>query len=80
VLIGRWNWWPSALSRARPAGDPSGDPDASFTTYKLLLKLASGNSLARFGSMRLAVPAKSLRWRPSALIHGLESLPVRLVP
>ncbi|MGO8888668.1 MAG: MMPL family transporter [Streptosporangiaceae bacterium] len=80
VLIGRWNWWPAALSRARPAGDPSGDPDASFTTYKLLLKLASGNSLARFGSMRLAVPAKSLRWRPSALIHGLESLPVRLVP
>ena len=45
VLIGRWNWWPSALSRARPASDPSGDPDASsFTTYKLLLKLASGSS------------------------------------
>ena len=44
VLIGRWNWWPSALSRARAADDPSGDPDASFTTYKLLLKLASGNS------------------------------------
>ena len=43
VLIGRWNWWPSALSRARPAGDPFGDPDASFTTYKLLLKLAPGN-------------------------------------
>ena len=42
VLIGRWNWWPSALSRVRPAGDPSGDPDASFTTYKLLLKLAAG--------------------------------------
>jgi RND superfamily putative drug exporter len=43
VLIGRWNWWPSALSRARPASDPSGDPDVSFTTYKLLLKLAPGN-------------------------------------
>ena len=39
VLIGRWNWWPSALSRVPPVGDPSGDPDASFTTYKLLLKL-----------------------------------------
>ena len=43
VLIGRWNWWPSALSRARPAGrlgdDPSSDPDASYTTYKLLLKM-----------------------------------------
>ncbi len=43
VLIGRWNWWPSALSRARPADDPSGDPDVSFTTYKLLLKLTPGN-------------------------------------
>jgi RND superfamily putative drug exporter len=42
VLIGRWNWWPSALSRVRPADDPSGDQDASFTTYKLLLKLTSG--------------------------------------
>ena len=30
--------------------------------------------------MRLAVPAESLRWRPRPLIHGLESLPVRLVP
>ena len=46
VLIGRWNWWPSALSRgaAGPVGDPAGDPDGSFTTYKLLLKLASGES------------------------------------
>ena len=25
VLIGRWNWWPSALSRARPAATPA-DP------------------------------------------------------
>ena len=30
--------------------------------------------------MELAVPAESLRWRPSTLIHGLETLPVRLVP
>jgi putative drug exporter of the RND superfamily len=36
VLIGRWNWWPSRLCRRGP-GD---DPDDSFTTYKLLLKLA----------------------------------------
>ena len=67
VLIGRWNWWPSALSRVRPADDPSGDPDASFTTYKSLLKLPTK-------------AIESLRWRPSTLIHGLESLPVRLVP
>jgi len=31
VLIGRWNWWPSALSRARPLRD-----------LELLLKLAAG--------------------------------------
>jgi hypothetical protein len=30
--------------------------------------------------MQLAVPAESLRWRPSTLIHGLEALPVRLYP
>ena len=37
VLIGRWNWWPSALHRARPADlPPAGTEDAAFTTYKLL--------------------------------------------
>jgi hypothetical protein len=43
VLIGRWNWWPSALSRARPAVTPTAPPDsgpsAVFTTVELLLKL-----------------------------------------
>jgi hypothetical protein len=43
VLIGRWNWWPSALSRARPAVTPAAPPDsgpsAVFTTVELLLKL-----------------------------------------
>ena len=52
VLIGRWNWWPSALYRARPpaapatpatpaalAAPPDGEPGASFTTVELLLKL-----------------------------------------
>ena len=49
VLIGRWNWWPSALSRARPpatpatqatqATPPDGGPGASFTRVELLLKL-----------------------------------------
>ena len=34
--------------------------------------------LTRFPSLSLAVPESSLRWRPSSLIHGLESLPVRL--
>jgi cytochrome P450 len=41
-------------------------------------QIAFGALLQRFGSMRLAVPAESLRWRPSTLIHGLEALPVRL--
>jgi len=47
---------------------------------RLEAEIAFSHLLARFGSMRLAIPAESLRWRPSALIHGLESLPVRLAP
>jgi RND superfamily putative drug exporter len=55
VLIGRWNWWPSALYRVRPAATPAipatpaapaalaappdGEPGASFTSVELLLKL-----------------------------------------
>ena len=31
VLIGRWNWWPSALARARPAAAQEDDPGAAFT-------------------------------------------------
>jgi cytochrome P450 len=42
--------------------------------------IAISGLLSRFGSISLAVPAASLRWRPSTLIHGLEALPVRLVP
>jgi cytochrome P450 len=47
---------------------------------RLEAEIAFGALLDRFGSMRLAVPADSLRWRPSTLIPGLEALPVRLVP
>jgi cytochrome P450 len=47
---------------------------------RLEAEIAFSGLLARFGSMRLAAPADSLRWRPSTLIHGLESLPARLVP
>jgi len=31
VLIGRWNWWPSALAQARPPPVRDDDPGASFT-------------------------------------------------
>jgi cytochrome P450 len=47
---------------------------------RLEAEIAISGLLARFGSISLAVPAASLRWRPSTLIHGLESLPVRLAP
>ncbi len=47
---------------------------------RLEAEVAFGGLLDRFGSMALAVPADSLRWRPSTLIHGLEALPVRLGP
>ena len=128
VLIGRWNWWPSALGRARPSdaldskpdGHPAplqrisyylswlrratggrglGDPDRldlgrdssghlafghgihyclGAPLARLEAEIAFSHLLARFGSMRLAVPADSLSWRPSTLIHGLKALPVRL--
>jgi cytochrome P450 len=45
---------------------------------RLEAEIAFGALLERFGSMTLAVPPAELRWRPSSLIHGLESLPVRL--
>jgi cytochrome P450 len=41
-------------------------------------EVAIGSLLTRFAGLALAVPESSLRWRPSSLIHGLESLPVRL--
>jgi len=41
-------------------------------------EVAFGALLSRFPGLALAVPSSSLRWRPSSLIHGLESLPVRL--
>ena len=41
-------------------------------------EIAFGALLTRFPGMSLAVPESSLRWRPSSLIHGLETLPVRL--
>ena len=45
---------------------------------RLEAEIAFAGLLARFGSIQLAVPVSSLRWRPSTLIHGLEALPVRL--
>jgi cytochrome P450 len=41
-------------------------------------EVAFGALLSRFPGLSLAVPASSLRWRPSSLIHGLQTLPVRL--
>jgi cytochrome P450 len=48
------------------------------TLARLEGEVAIGSLLARFPSLSLAVPPSQLRWRPSSLIHGLESLPVRL--
>ena len=45
---------------------------------RLEAEIAFAGLLKRFGSMTLAVSPDALRWRPSTLIHGLESLPVRL--
>ena len=47
---------------------------------RLEAEIAFGALLGRFAAIELAVPAGSLRWRPSTLIHGLDALPVRLTP
>jgi cytochrome P450 len=41
-------------------------------------EIAFGGLLSRFPGLSLAVDPAALRWRPSSLIHGLETLPVRL--
>jgi cytochrome P450 len=41
-------------------------------------EVAFGALLARFPGLSLAAEPDSLRWRQSSLIHGLETLPVRL--
>jgi cytochrome P450 len=41
-------------------------------------EIAFGALLSRFPGLALAVDPAALRWRPSSLIHGLETLPVRL--
>jgi cytochrome P450 len=41
-------------------------------------EVAFGALLDRFPGLSLAADPSSLRWRPSSLIHGLETLPVRL--
>ncbi|HLN71636.1 MAG TPA: cytochrome P450 [Streptosporangiaceae bacterium] len=47
---------------------------------RLEAEIAFGALLDRFGEITLAVPPDELRWRPSTLIRGLETLPVRLRP
>lgn len=42
-------------------------------------QIAIGSLLDRF-DIELAVPAESLTWRVSTIIHGLETMPVRLTP
>jgi cytochrome P450 len=41
-------------------------------------EIAFGTLLSRFPSMTLAIPDSALRWRQSSLMHGLETLPVKL--
>jgi cytochrome P450 len=45
---------------------------------RLEAEIAFGALLDAYPRMALAVPPESLKWRPSSLIHGLETLPVRL--
>lgn len=43
---------------------------------RLELQIALATLLARFPTLRLAVPAEQLRWRPGTLMRTLEQLPV----
>jgi len=45
---------------------------------RLEAEIAFGALLSRFPSLSLAADPATLRWRQSSLIHGLETLPVRL--
>jgi cytochrome P450 len=45
---------------------------------RLEAEVALGALLARFPGLSLAVSPEELRWGPHSLMHGLESLPVRL--
>jgi cytochrome P450 len=60
---------------------PAGEPVLVVTSSAnrgLEGEIAFGALLARFPRLSLAVDPAALRWRPSSLIHGLETLPVRL--
>jgi cytochrome P450 len=54
-----------------------------FCLGAFLARLESGVAFAallrHFSDIRLAVPRESLRWKPSLLLRGLESLPVSAV-
>lgn len=41
-------------------------------------RIAIGSLLTRFDDLTLAVPPETLTWRPSVLMHGLDSLPTLL--
>ncbi|GIF06881.1 cytochrome P450 family protein [Actinoplanes siamensis] len=43
-------------------------------------QIAIGRLLARYPDIRLAGPWQELRWRPGLLMHGLTTLPVRVLP
>jgi len=43
-------------------------------------EVALGALLARFPELSLAVPEEELSWRPTSLMNGLKSLPVRVAP
>jgi nocardicin N-oxygenase len=49
---------------------------AGAALARLELKIALGTLLARFPTLRLAVPAEQLRWHPGMLMRTLEELPV----
>ena len=85
VLIGRWNWWPSALYRVRPrrsraaagrpAAPPDGEPGASFTTSSYYL--SCGLRATRGHGAGLAEPTRGQHERAA---HRRRAPGRRLLP
>jgi cytochrome P450 len=83
------NWDPAQFpgpDRLDLGRDTSGHVAFGYGTHYCLgaplarmeAEVALAALLARFPGMSLAVPPRELRWRPTSLMNGLESLPVRL--
>ena len=81
-LEGKHYGWDRATVQVAETGPGFGPPLHTHPVEEIFVLLegevAFGALIERFPSLSLAADPATLRWRPSSLIHGLESLPIRL--